>query len=358
MTGEVRWFVGVDWASENHHACLLELNGRSVSERSFPHSGDGLGELYSWILTKTGARPEMVAVAIEVPHGPVEALLERGFQVYAINPKQLDRFRDRFSIAGAKDDRRDAHVMADSLRTDQQNGVFHQILGLYLLQSLYHLDKISITWRCCIWTAGQCRDGTLSVIAYLANSLRFLLRLGVGEVREIAAHQATRRIAVADASFMIEIGDLLQPAEAYCGGKWRHDETASEPPSKLDRRFRERSDIRRDWLLHWLRGYPYVLEGVVHATMRYACLCCPQHAHKSQTLLKYALIVFERNTERRILAPIVASEIRRARCSRDQASPIVQPRESDDARAGPARAGCSACAMRVNRRAKRTPFSG
>lgn len=120
MTEEVRWFVGVDWASENHHACLLDLNGRSVSERSFPHSGDGLGELCSWILTKTGARPETVAVAIEVPHGPVvEALLERGFQVYAINPKQLDRFRDRFSIAGAKDDRRDAHVMADSLRTDR-----------------------------------------------------------------------------------------------------------------------------------------------------------------------------------------------------------------------------------------------
>jgi hypothetical protein len=49
----------------------------------------------------------------------------------------------------------------------------------------------------------------------LANSLRFLLRLGVSKVREIAAHQATRRIAVADASFMIEIGDLPQPAEAY-----------------------------------------------------------------------------------------------------------------------------------------------
>ena len=59
-------------------------------------------------------------MAIEVPHGPiVETLLERGFQVYAINPKQLDRFRDRFTVAGAKDDRRDAQVAADSLRTDR-----------------------------------------------------------------------------------------------------------------------------------------------------------------------------------------------------------------------------------------------
>ena len=69
---------------------------------------------------RTAARAEAIAVAIEVPHGPVvEALLERGFRVHAINPKQLDRFRDRFTVAGAKDDRRDAHVLSDSLRTDR-----------------------------------------------------------------------------------------------------------------------------------------------------------------------------------------------------------------------------------------------
>jgi transposase len=49
----------------------------------------------------------------------VETLLERGFAVFAINPKQLDRFRDRFTMAGCKDDRRDARVLAASLRTDQ-----------------------------------------------------------------------------------------------------------------------------------------------------------------------------------------------------------------------------------------------
>ena len=65
--------------------------------------------------------PGFVAVAIEVPHGPVvDALLDRGFAVHAINPKQLDRLRDRFSVAGAKDDRRDARVAAAGLRTDPQ----------------------------------------------------------------------------------------------------------------------------------------------------------------------------------------------------------------------------------------------
>jgi hypothetical protein len=62
-----------------------------------------------------------VAVAIEVPHGPVvDALQDRGFAVHAINPKQLDRLRDRFSVAGAKDDRRDARIAAAGLRTDPQ----------------------------------------------------------------------------------------------------------------------------------------------------------------------------------------------------------------------------------------------
>jgi transposase len=59
-------------------------------------------------------------VAIEIPRGAlVETLVERGCHVYTLNPKQLDRFRDRFTVAGAKDDRRDAFVLAASLRTDR-----------------------------------------------------------------------------------------------------------------------------------------------------------------------------------------------------------------------------------------------
>ena len=63
-----------------------------------------------------------IAVAIEVNHGPVvESLLEQDFRVYSINPRQLDRFRDRFCVSGAKDDRRDAMVLASALRTDRRH---------------------------------------------------------------------------------------------------------------------------------------------------------------------------------------------------------------------------------------------
>jgi transposase len=121
MMDDIRWFAGVDWASEKHKVGLLNADGQAVGERDVDHTGAGLSDLCDWLLAKTGATPGQIAVAIEMPHGPVvEALLERGFAVYAINPKQLDRFRDRFTVAGAKDDSRDAHVLGDALRTDRR----------------------------------------------------------------------------------------------------------------------------------------------------------------------------------------------------------------------------------------------
>lgn len=120
MMDDIAWFVGIDWAHESHHVCLLDAGGRIVGERAFAHGGDGLAALCEWLLAATGAGPAAIAAAIEVPHGPVvESLIERGFRVHAVNPKQLDRFRDRFTVAGAKDDARDAHVLADALRTDR-----------------------------------------------------------------------------------------------------------------------------------------------------------------------------------------------------------------------------------------------
>jgi transposase len=115
----LRWWVGVDWAWATHQVCVLDATGRVVAEREVAHSGTGLAELGEWLCRVTAAAPATIGVAIEVPHGPVvESLLAQGFAVHAINPKQLDRFRDRFTVAGAKDDRRDARVQAEALRTE------------------------------------------------------------------------------------------------------------------------------------------------------------------------------------------------------------------------------------------------
>ena len=82
------------------------------------HSGAGLAELAAKVRLLT-SDPARIAVGLEIPRGAVvDTLLEEGCDVFAVNPKQLDRFRDRHTVAGAKDDRRDAFVLADALRTD------------------------------------------------------------------------------------------------------------------------------------------------------------------------------------------------------------------------------------------------
>src|SRR5215216_2375129 len=114
------WFVGIDWGSQQHQVCVLDRDRRRVGARAVDHDGASLAQLAAWPWTLSAGQPQRVSVAIEVPRGAiVEGLLERGFHVFAINPKQLDRFRDRHSVAGAKDDRRDAFVLADSVRTDR-----------------------------------------------------------------------------------------------------------------------------------------------------------------------------------------------------------------------------------------------
>ena len=112
-------FVGIDWATQEHQVTVVDPEGRRREERRVLHSGAGLTALADH-LTSLGPEPARIAVAIEVPRGAiVDILLERGCHVYALNPKQLDRFRDRHTVAGAKDDRRDAFVLGDALRTDR-----------------------------------------------------------------------------------------------------------------------------------------------------------------------------------------------------------------------------------------------
>lgn len=117
-----KFFAGVDWGRESHHVCVVDQEGSVVAEKSFRHTGAGLFEMARWMMKVSGREARDIAAAIEVNHGPVvESLLEQGFRVYSINPRQLDRFRDRFCVSGAKDDRRDAMVLASALGTDRRH---------------------------------------------------------------------------------------------------------------------------------------------------------------------------------------------------------------------------------------------
>jgi transposase len=112
--------VGIDWATSEHQVCALDPSRRVLGQRGFPNSPEGMNALVGWLIELAGGAVAAIAIAIERPDGlVVEALLDRDLAVFTLNPKQLDRFRDRFSVAGAKDDRRDALVLADALRTDR-----------------------------------------------------------------------------------------------------------------------------------------------------------------------------------------------------------------------------------------------
>ena len=107
-------YVGVDWGTREHHVHVLE--GPKPARWVVKHTASGLRELCERLLAY-GA--DQVMVAVERPDGLlVEAMVQAGFRVFHVNPKQLDRFRDRFRMAAVKDDALDAQVLAHSLKTD------------------------------------------------------------------------------------------------------------------------------------------------------------------------------------------------------------------------------------------------
>jgi transposase len=148
-------FVGIDWATEAHQICIVNDRGEVIEERTVQHSGPAIAEFIDWLLRLSQGEADRIVVGIEVPRGAlVETLTERGLAVYAINPKQLDRFRDRHFPAGSKDDRRDAYVIATSLRTDLR--CFHNIRtdepAIIRLRDLSRLDdelRLSFHRHCC-----------------------------------------------------------------------------------------------------------------------------------------------------------------------------------------------------------------
>ena len=83
-----RWFVGIDWAAEKYDVSVLDASGKVIAKRIIKHSGSAIAELMDWLQEMAGGNPEAMAIAIETPRGAVvEGLVERGFGVFAINPK-------------------------------------------------------------------------------------------------------------------------------------------------------------------------------------------------------------------------------------------------------------------------------
>ena len=107
--------AGIDWATADHVACVVDSAGRVTDRFSAAHDKAGITALITWL-----RRSKVTEVAIERGDGPlVDALLGAGLTVVVITSRQVRNLRSRFGAAGAKDDRFDAFVLADTLRTDR-----------------------------------------------------------------------------------------------------------------------------------------------------------------------------------------------------------------------------------------------
>jgi len=146
-------FAGVDWAKDDHAVCVVDELGRPIERVVVVHTAAGLARL-----VRVLRRHEVAGVGIERGDGPVvDALLAAGLPVFVIAPGQITALRGRYGSAGNKDDRFDAFVLADTVRTDR----------LRLTPLLVDTDDTTVLRRLC-----RARKDLLKHRIAAANQLR------------------------------------------------------------------------------------------------------------------------------------------------------------------------------------------
>jgi len=153
------YFVGLDWASQEHAVCVIDEQARVIWRATIPHTADGMTALRTK-LTKFAA-PSSLPVAVERPSGLlVDTLIDAGFPVIPIHPNVLKASRPRYSAAQGKSDPGDAFILADLLRTDGHR-----------FRPLLPLSDETRALRALVRT----RDDLVKQRLVLANQLRALL---------------------------------------------------------------------------------------------------------------------------------------------------------------------------------------
>lgn len=144
-------FLGDDWAETHHDIELQDEDGRVLKRRRLPEGVTGLTQLHQLVADHLDAEdePESVLVGIETDRGGwVRALVAAGYTVYAINPKQAARYRERLTTSGAKSDPGDAHVLAEIVRKDREH---HRIVAGDSEQAEV-VKTVARTHQTMIWT--------------------------------------------------------------------------------------------------------------------------------------------------------------------------------------------------------------
>ncbi len=108
-------FAGIDWGATYHQVAAVDDGGAELFNKRHAHTVDGLDSL----LARLSVIPDLVGVAIERSDGIiVDRLHEAGVAVFPVSPRVSARARERHQAAARKNDRFDAFVLAETLRTD------------------------------------------------------------------------------------------------------------------------------------------------------------------------------------------------------------------------------------------------
>lgn len=185
---------GIDWARDDHAVSVVDSAGREVHRWTVDHTDAGLRALLRRL-----DRLGVAEVGIERPDGPVvPALLEAALTVVVISPNQLKNLRGRYGSAGNKDDRFDAFVLADTLRTDRAR-----------LRPFTPDSAATVTLR----AACRARKDLVNHRVALANQLRAHLQLvfpgGVGLFAELDSPISLRFLARFDKTLAEQLAEQL-----------------------------------------------------------------------------------------------------------------------------------------------------
>ena len=114
-------FVGDDWAEDHHDVYVMDADGARLASRRLPEGLAGIRGFHELVAAHV-EEPSQVVIGIETDRGLwVAALGAAGYQVFAVNPLAVARYRDRHQVSGAKSDAGDAKLLADLVRTDRHN---------------------------------------------------------------------------------------------------------------------------------------------------------------------------------------------------------------------------------------------
>jgi transposase len=157
-------FIGDDWAEAHHDIEIVDGDGRLLAKRRLPEGIDGLTAMHALVADhlEEDTYPGDVLIGIETDRGPwVQALIASGYTVYAVNPLQVARYRERHGTAGAKSDPGDAHTLAELVRLDRAH--HRPVAGDSELAE--HVKVLARTHQSMIWSRQR-----------QTNTLRSMLR--------------------------------------------------------------------------------------------------------------------------------------------------------------------------------------